>query len=188
MNFQDYFKSKYFKPTLYIIGGLAVLLLVFQAGMFVGFRKASFSFGWGENYYRNFGGPRQGFFRDVRGDDLISGHGIAGTIIKIDSKSIIMKDGAGVERIVNTNDQTDIRNGRDQVILKDLRADDRIVVLGNPEQDGSITAKMIRIFNSNQPMPFPPMMNGAPINNGTGQLPPPINIPKLDQPFINQIK
>ena len=166
MNFQDFFKSKYFNITLHIIGVLAILLLVFQAGMFVGFRKAQFSFGWGENYHRNFGGPRQGFLPDVRGDDLISGHGLAGVIIKIDNKAIIIKDNAGVERIVNTNDQTDIRNGRDKVILKDLKIDERIVVLGAPVLDGSITAKMVRIFNSNEPLPLPPMINNR-------QLPPP---------------
>lgn len=169
MNFQDYFKSQAFKITLYVIGCLVVALLIFQAGLYVGFRKANFSFGWGENYHRNFGGPRQGFLPDVRGDDLINGHGIAGTIIKIDNQAIVIKDVSGIERIVNTNDQTDIKNGRDKIILKDLKADERIVVLGTPEQDGSVTAKLIRIFNNNeniQPLPFPPMMNN-------GQLPPP---------------
>ncbi|MCX6793064.1 MAG: hypothetical protein NTY12_03480 [Candidatus Falkowbacteria bacterium] len=183
MNFQEFFKSKTFQVILYVTGALAILLFVFQAGLFIGFRKASFSFGWGENYHRNFGGPRQGFLPGVRGDDFINGHGVAGMIIKIDNKSIVMKDVAGIERIVNTNEQTDIKNGRDNVILKDLKADERIVVLGIPEQDGSVTARMIRIFNGNDFNQLPPPMPGD------SNLPlPPTGMPKINQPFTNQIK
>lgn len=173
MNFQEYFNARAFKMTLCIIGGVVVLLLVFQAGLAIGFRKANFSFGWGENYHRNFGSPRQGFLPNVRGDDFINGHGVVGTIIKIDNNLIIMKDGSGKEVIVKTDDKTDIKDGRDNVLVKDLETDERIVVLGIPEQDGSIMAKLIRIFNGNQPLPFGPMNNSQPIGN---QLPiPPIN-------------
>jgi hypothetical protein len=170
MKFQEYFKSKAFRITLYIIGGLVILLLVFQAGLTIGFRKANFSFGWGENYQRNFGGPRQGFFPGIRGDDFINGHGVVGTIIKVDNKAIVMKDSGGKEVIVNTNEQTSIKNGNSDVLLKDLKTDEQIVVLGVPEQDGSITAKLIRIFNNNQP-PFGFMMNDQTGNNAQ-QLPP----------------
>ena len=51
-------KSNKVKVSVYVIAGVLVLLFVFQAGMFVGFKKASFSFRVGENYFREMNGRR----------------------------------------------------------------------------------------------------------------------------------
>jgi len=51
--------SKNFKKVIYVLGALFILSFVFQAGMIAGFRKASFSRDWGDNYERNFGPMRK---------------------------------------------------------------------------------------------------------------------------------
>ena len=53
-------KSKKFAVVIVVILGLALLIGTFSFGMAVGYRKAKFSYAWGENYHRNFGGPRGG--------------------------------------------------------------------------------------------------------------------------------
>lgn len=146
MDFNKFFRSKIFKSVLLVIGAFIILLLVFQAGMFVGFKKASFSYKWGENYQRNFAGPRGGFFRDFKGGDFIESHGVVGQIIKIDGSSVVIKGKDNVEKIVVIKDNTVINRARDTVKPSDLKVDDFIVVIGDPNNTGQIEAKLIRLL------------------------------------------
>ena len=156
MNVQIFFQSKQFKWILKGLGALIVLLLVFQFGMFVGFRKARFSYGWGDNYHRNFGGPKGGFLRDFAGKDFINGHGTTGTVVKVDGNTIIVKGIDGTERTANISDQTAIRKGTETIKITDLKIDERIVIIGIPKDDGSIFAEIIRVFDPNQIQPPAP--------------------------------
>ena len=146
MDLNKFFQSKTFKTVLCVIGGLIVLLLVFGAGAFVGFKKASFSYQWGENYHRNFAGPRGGFLGDFEGKDFIEAHGIVGQIIKIDGSTLIVKGKDGVEKIVLVSDKTGINNRRETVKVSDLKVDDQVVIIGSPNEQGQIEAKLIRLF------------------------------------------
>ena len=58
MKLKDFSQSTRFKGALYGIGFTLIILLIFQAGIFIGYRKAAFSYRWGENHYQTFGGPR----------------------------------------------------------------------------------------------------------------------------------
>ncbi len=145
-------RSKMLRWALYFIGGIALILVVFQLGMFVGFRKARFSFRWADSYHRTFGGPRGGWWQDFTGDDLINGHGVAGQVIKIDGNSLVIKGKEAVERIVVVSASTTIRGGRDTMSASDIKVDTKVVVIGTPQTDGSIMAKLIRVFDSNLPM------------------------------------
>lgn len=157
MNLPNFFQSKAFKGALFGIGAFIILLLVFQLGVYVGFRKARFSFSWGDNYHQAFGGPRGGFLRDFEGKDFISGHGTAGTIAKIDGNNLIIKGQDGVEKIIAITENTSLVKGKTDIKLSDLKVDDRVVIIGSPKDDGSIEAKIIRIFDpGNMPSPFPP--------------------------------
>jgi hypothetical protein len=89
MDFTKIFKSKTFKIVLAVIAGFVIILLILAMGMFIGYRKANFSYRWGENYHRNFGGPRGGFFEDFGGRDFIGGHGTFGQIIKIEVQTLV---------------------------------------------------------------------------------------------------
>lgn len=177
MNIQDIIKSKHFNRALIAIGCLAALLAVFSMGMFVGFKKASFSYKWGENYHRNFGGPPQGFMPGFRGKgnfmgrDFINPHGTAGAIIKIEMPALaaseqasstetaparplpaqtaamlIVKGGDNMEKTVIATAATAIMSNRDKIKIADLKVDDSVVVIGNPNNFGQIEAKLIRVF------------------------------------------
>ncbi len=147
--------SRPFKIILVCILGLIILLAIFGVGLMAGYRKANFSFRWGENYHRMFGGPRGGFMQPGPmlpmmdfGDDYISGHGTVGTIIKIDSNNIIIKGNDNVEKTILVNDKTAIRQGRQDIKVGDLKTGSLIVAIGDPNNSGQIEAKLIRIFNS----------------------------------------
>jgi hypothetical protein len=146
--FQQTKEPKIFKRIIFGVGALIILLLVFQLGIFVGFRKAQFSFRWGDNYHRAFGGPRGGFLRDFQGNDFINGHGISGTIAKIEENNLVIKGQDGIEKIIMVADSASIKKGKADIKLSDLKIDERIVVIGSPKDDGSIEAKIIRTFNS----------------------------------------
>jgi hypothetical protein len=140
--------------------GLIAALLIFQLGMFVGFRKASYSFGWGDNYHRVFGGPESGLMRDFVGRDFLNGHGLAGSIVSVDDPDIIIIGNDGIEKTVATTEHTAIVRGRQPIDLSDLFPDDTVTIIGRPEGNGIIFADIIRVldFNHNAPLlprPFP---------------------------------
>src|SRR3989344_8080834 len=111
MDINNFLKQKTFKLAVLSIGALILLLLVFKAGVFVGYKKASFSYAWGENYHRNFAGPRGGFMgnmKDLGRGDFIEGHGAFGQIIKIDARSIVVRGRDNTERVVLVKEDTKI--------------------------------------------------------------------------------
>lgn len=146
MDINKVFQSKHFKELLLGLGVIIILFGVFGSGVFVGFHKARFSYGWGENYHRAFGGPRGGFIRDFGGHDFINGHGTVGTVIKVESGSLIVKDRDNVEKTINVSQATTITRGHDKIQLSDIKVDDRVVIIGAPKNDGTVDAKFIRLF------------------------------------------
>jgi len=152
MDINKILQSKKFKITMGIIGGLIVLLLAFGIGAFVGLRRANFSFRWAENYHRNFGGPRNGFFGEINGRDFIDAHGVFGQIIKIDGSTLIINGRDNTEKIVVIKDKTIINGFQNNLKPADLKVNDYIVVIGDPNNTGQIEARLIRL------MPAIPMM------------------------------
>lgn len=145
-----FFQSKVFKRVTLGVAAFIILLIVFGLGTFVGFRKANFSYRWGENYHQNFAGPRGGFFGDFGGKDFINAHGVIGQIIKIDGSTIIIKGMDNIEKIILIKDDTIIERLRETLKPANLKIDDTVVVIGQPNDAGQIEAKFIRL------MPAPP--------------------------------
>lgn len=150
MNDNQFFQSKIFRVATWMIAGLILLLLVFKIGLSIGYKKAGFSYRWGENYHRNFAGPRGGFFNNFKngfGDrNFINAHGIFGSIIKIEGNAIIVKSRDDVEKIILVKDNTTITRFRDKAQLSDIKVDDNIVIIGEPNEVGQIEAKFIRVM------------------------------------------
>lgn len=145
------------KIVLICLAGLVMVLAVFSAGMMVGFRKARFSYQWGENYHKNFGGPKLGpqgpmgmpprdFLKGARGDEFINPNGLSGSVIKFATSTLYIKGDDGVEKSVVISANTLIRAGMNTVKLSDLKTDDKVVILGVPSSTGQIEAKLIRVF------------------------------------------
>ncbi|MFA5368980.1 MAG: hypothetical protein WC303_03235 [Candidatus Paceibacterota bacterium] len=147
MDFNKFFQSKTFNAIILLVVALIVLLLVFRLGMMVGFKEANFSYKWGENYYRNFAGPAKDFPNNMMGpDDFMDAHGVMGQIIKIDGSSVVIKDRHETEKVVVINDETVIKNLKQNLELNDLKEGNWIVVIGEPDDSGQISAKLLRIL------------------------------------------
>jgi hypothetical protein len=146
MEFDKAIQSKKVRRGVEVVVAVLVLLVVFGAGVFVGLEKARFSYRWGENYFRSFAGPRP--FSADRG--YMNAHGSAGQILKIDGNTVAIKEIDGQEKNILVNNQTSIKIGPHSAGLADLKPDDSIVVFGSPDNQGQITAKLIRI------LPTPP--------------------------------
>lgn len=167
---------KGFKIAIGIVGAMLIMLVIFASGVAVGLHKARFSYQWGQNYERNFigsGFPRggmmgrdgdrgdnipmmgrtserggmMGFFRGVEGKDFRNAHGLAGTIISTTDSNIIIKDRDNKENTIAVIDKTIIKRNADDLKITDLRANDQIVVMGMPNDQGVIGADLIRVFS-----------------------------------------
>ncbi len=154
MELKEIIKSRLYIVIILSLATIVVLVLTFGVGMYAGFHKARFSYQWGENYHKNFGGPRGGFFRDFGGKDLIDANGIAGQVIKVDGQTLVIKGRDNVEKIILVKEDTVIRRFTETIKLGDLKVDDNIVAIGEPNDQGQIEAKFIRT------MPFIPPMRG----------------------------
>ncbi len=146
MEIKKILESKTFKILTWLVASLIVLLLIFKLGMLVGERKAGFTYRWSENYHRNFAGPQGGFMPGFSDRDFIEASGVFGQIIKIDGANLVVQGRDNVEKIVITNDQTTIERLKDTIKLTDLKVDDYIVVIGEPNDAGQIEAKFIRVM------------------------------------------
>jgi hypothetical protein len=151
INLKNIIESKIFRYTLVILGVIVIALLIFQLGMRVGFTKADFSYKWGENYHKNFAGPREGFFGDWRKmplppGDFLEAHGVFGSIIRIDGSTLVIKGSDNIEKTVLISDKTQIQDRRETLKVGDLKVDDQVVIIGSPTKDGQIEAKFIRIM------------------------------------------
>lgn len=144
MDINNFLQSKTFKGIVLGIAAVIILLLVFKIGMIVGIKKADFSHQWSDNYHRNFAGPRSGFLKGFGDRDFIESSGTFGQIIKIDGKTLAVKGRDDVEKIILVSDATVIKRFQDTIKLTDLKVDDYIVVIGEPNNAGQIEAKLIR--------------------------------------------
>jgi hypothetical protein len=152
-------KSKLFIVAAAVVAFFLVAIFSFAVGVKVGTHKALFSSRWGANYEQNFMGPhsgkegpmgmmRQGF-RDFEGRDFRNPHGLAGTIISVADNKIVVKDRDNKENSVAVTDKTIIKFGRDTIGFNDLKNDQQVVIMGNPDNNGVINADLIRVFSNN---------------------------------------
>jgi len=148
MNIKEIFQPTHFNKLLIVLAVMVVLVFVFTLGVFVGHEKARFSGAWGEHYYRNIMGPGGpgGFGMmdfDRRGFNARSG---LGQIIKIDGNALIVKDQANAEKSVLITDQTAIVRDNQNIKATDLKVDDKIVIIGRPNDQGQIEPRLIRVL------------------------------------------
>ncbi|MDD5527658.1 MAG: hypothetical protein PHO56_01635 [Patescibacteria group bacterium] len=151
MNIKEIINSKLFRVILTWAACLVILVFVFSAGVFVGLEKAKFSYGWSENYYRNFIDPRGPVTTPFGGrnpfwdKNYVNPHGLFGQIIEVDDDGFILLGANQTEMPVQVNEQTIIKNSRDNLKLSDLKIGEQAVVIGAPGEQGEIEAKLIRI-------------------------------------------
>ena len=149
MDLASFTKTEKFKKIVYVVAGVVILLVVFQAGEFVGFHKAAFSYGMGDNYYRAFG--REPLPRGLN-DDFPNAHGATGKIVSVTLPTFVIEDQNHVEKVVRITNATLIRHLRDTATTTDLVPGGFAVVIGTPNSQAEIQAAFIRL------LPPPPEM------------------------------
>lgn len=141
------------KWVIIILGGLAIAVLIFSSGMVVGGMKARFSYRWAENYHQNFAGPKGGFIGNwqkapAMPGDFMESHGIFGEIIETKDNGFVIKGPNNIETVVNASSDTVVnKGGRADASQNELKVGDRVVIIGTPNEQGQIEAKLIRLFN-----------------------------------------
>lgn len=149
---KDFLQTKHFRKVLFRLGVFIIALLIFQAGMLVGFRKAEFSFRMGDNYYRAFDGDEVNGYKlpfgmsHLRGGAFPGSHGAIGQVIKIDLPTLIIEDPKNVEKEVLVSTSTLIKKFRHIIKKEDIKADDFVTVIGSPNDKSQIEAKFIRVI------------------------------------------
>ncbi len=129
INFKEFLQSKAFKRITCGTVILLLALLIFQAGEFIGYKKAGFSYNFGERYYR---------FSET--------HGAIGKIIKIDLPNITLDGRDNIEKNIIITASTTIRIQREDLKSIDLKVGDSIMVIGLPNDKAEIEAKLIRVL------------------------------------------
>ncbi len=146
MNFQKIFESRILKTIIYSLAIIILAILIFQAGVFVGYRKAAFSYQWGENYYRAFGDTgRKPMMGGFVLDGLTGAHGVAGKIMKVSLPNFIIEGQDKIEKMIFIKDDTVINRSRDSIKSSELQAGDFVIVIGSPDDEGKIQANLIRL-------------------------------------------
>jgi hypothetical protein len=152
-NFEDFISSKKVHWTAGVIGVLILALLIFHTGVVVGSHRDLFS-----------GSPvRPGTDHGFRSPFLPGGfelphgfipnsHGAVGAIMAITLPSVTMQTREGTSQTILISTSTIIRSmsGAD---TKTLSVGNQIIVLGKPDNQGRIDAKLIRIL---PPAPITP--------------------------------
>ena len=142
---KEFFKSNHANKLLIVLAAVVVILFVFVAGIFIGHEKGKFSRDWGENYLRNVMGQRGRGTMDF-GRPGFSAHSGLGQILKIEGNNLVVKGQDNVEKVIVISDKTIIRKFNQSLKLADLKVDDNIVVIGSPDNQGQIQARLIRVM------------------------------------------
>jgi len=145
------FQAKSLAIIAFGLAGLIVLLTVLKVGIIIGASKADFSCRWSDNYHRNFGGPRGGFPGGFGDRDFIEANGTVGQIIKVATSTLVIKGRGDIEKVILVKGDTIIHQLKETITINDLKVDDMVVVIGEPNNDGQIEAKLVRV------MPPPPV-------------------------------
>lgn len=140
MDLKNFHQSKTLRGVLIGIGVALIVLAIFQAGLMVGYRRAMFADRVGNFYYRAFGNENRDF------EALPGGHGAAGKVAKITLPTFVIEQPNNTEETVRITDDTEIRRFRQSVGSDQIKINDLVVVLGSPNSNGEVAARLIRLL------------------------------------------
>lgn len=146
MDIKGYIRSQSFRGILIGVGIAIIALFIFQAGVFVGYRKASFAYKFGDNYYRAFDRKPPAPFGVPMYGEFGTTHGAAGEVMSVSLPTFIVAGPDSVEKTVLVGTSTLIRKLDLELKPEDIQTGDFLVVIGEPNGDAQIQAKLIRIL------------------------------------------
>lgn len=134
-----------------IVAAIVILLGSFTLGIHVGERKARHMAGWYAHYEQEFNrsspmmNRRQPSIPNLQ-PGLPGGHGVFGKIISISGSTLLVQGKDGLEQSVVVTSSTSIRMGRAAGSLQNIQANMPVAVFGDPDDQGQIEARLIRLF------------------------------------------
>jgi hypothetical protein len=143
-------KHTTFKKVIIAIGTLSIVLIIFNAGIFVGYHKAQFSQARGEMFKRGFNDPKFFLAPFMHGKNDQNPHGTVGKILSISDGKALIELPDEVEQTILIGTSTIIRYSKNATTTQSLVAGDFVAVIGTPHTDGDIQASFIRVL----PPPF----------------------------------
>lgn len=151
MNIKTFFTSNSSSRVVTVLIIILAVLMIFQGGFMVGYRKGVFTSNLDRRYMngnmmRGPGDNRPFFAPFMHGDDDVNPHGAIGEIVSINYPSILIKGPGRAEEIIVISDKTTIRNFRQIASTSDLVVGKPVIVIGEPNKDGEIIASLIRIM------------------------------------------
>jgi hypothetical protein len=90
------------------------------------------------------------------GSLLGGGHGAAGIIDDISNTGVTVRERGGTAQVVLIDNKTRIERNLKTMTMADLHIGDRVLVVGAPDPQRQIRARLIQIIDSRAPMPTPP--------------------------------
>lgn len=144
MNIKKLFESVVFQKIIVGVGIALAVLVVFQAGVFVGFHKAGASYHMGDSYYRVFGDDSGPLPRELVAD-FSDAHGTAGKVVSVHLPTFIVEDKNQEEKVVAITDDTVIRRLRGSASTSAITAGEFVVVIGEPNEQSELQATLVRL-------------------------------------------
>lgn len=138
MDLKNIHESKIVRDIIIVIGILIIVLSILFVGINIGEHRARFAGQFGDNFERNFVGPRGGM--------MPGGHGAVGSILSISLPTMIINGPDNLEKTILISTSTLIREFQQNIRGSDLKIGDSIIVIGNPNGNGQIEAELIRIM------------------------------------------
>jgi len=165
---KEFMQSPLFDKLIWALGALLIALVIFAAGMMVGYRKAEFSFQWQTHYADMFGGEASPFaITGDTDDNAPTSHGAFGQVVAVDMPTVTVKGPREAEKVIVIGPETAIRRFRGPATSTDIVVGESVVAIGEPDSQGRIMASLIRI------MPPPPRSaTGTPATAPPAMTPP----------------
>jgi hypothetical protein len=134
-------QNKWLKYGLLALGVILLAGIVFGAGILVGRLSVR-----GSN-------PSSRLFQ--RGFLFSGAHGATGVIEEIQDKSLAVRLRDGTTQVILIDNSTRVERNLKKAGLGDLKVGDRIVVVGTPDPQGRLKARLIRVIDLKTPPPTP---------------------------------
>ncbi len=146
MKTEDIHNSKTVRGIIIGIGITVLVLIILWVGIDIGYRKARFAGQFGDNFERNFLGPRGGERGMMYNENIPGGHGASGKIISVNLPQFVVSGADNLEKTITVGTTTVIRSFQEDIAVSNLQVGGYVVVLGNPNENGQIEASLVRIM------------------------------------------
>lgn len=132
--------------ALSVIGVIVLSALIFHAGLSIGSHSR---FRDRDDSRYEFQAPGGFSVRMPRGY-IQEGHGVVGTVESVATSSLVLKSRDGAEQTVLLTDDTSVRNRFGDASSTAITVGDQAVVIGTPNEDGTVSASVIRVMSNKQ--------------------------------------